>query len=174
MTDDVMELSVDTRELEAALGNLSTKLQTNIMRTALQAAGDVLLDAQVAHAPERTDEETPGSDALPPGVLKADLHTQIQMGSQQAPRVKVGPSTVTGYVARWQNDGFNLTTRGSKSGRRIIRAIPGKHFLEAAFDESAETAVDMFLATLADGLFGTGAELEGVGPESNSHDVEFG
>ena len=172
---DTIELAVDTRELEAALAKLSTKVQTGIMRDALQAAGNVLLDAQVANAPERTDEEMPDSTALAPGMVKADLHTQIQLGgADRLPRVKVGPSQLTGHVVRWQNDGYNLTTHRSKSGRKVIKAIPGKHFLEAAFDESAETAVDMFLAVLADGLLGTGAELEGVGPESNSHDVEFG
>jgi hypothetical protein len=148
------------------------------MRKALQAAGDVMLSAVVAHTPERTDEEDSASNSLPPGVLKADMHTQIQIGRAGKPRVKVGPSVVTGYVAYRQNNGYTLTSHGSKTGRHPIarkngpNPIPGKHFMEAAFDESAETAVDMFLSTLADGLFGIdeGSSM----PESNSHDVEFG
>ncbi len=125
------------------------------MRAALQAAGNVLLEAQVEQAPERTDEETPDGTSLPPGILKADLHTEIQINGQSAPRVKVGPSQIAGHVTRWQNSGWNLTSRGkSKSGRKVIRSIPGKHFIEAAFDESAESAVDAFVSTLRDGLFG--------------------
>ena len=180
MTGDTIDLAVDTRELETALAKLAVKAQRNVMRNALQAAGDVLLGAVVAHTPERTDEESPNSAALPPGVLKADMHTQIQIGRVGRPRVKVGPSIVTGYVAYRQNNGYTLTSHGSKKGRHPIarkngkpNPIPGKHFMEAAFDESAQTAVDMFLATLADGLFGTGAELEGVGAENTSLDVEF-
>jgi hypothetical protein len=171
---DEIELVVDTRELEAALRAVPDKLRGEAMRKALQAGGNVLLDAVFAHTPERTDEETPGSTALPPGVMKADMHTQIQMGSaSQPPRIKVGPSSVTGHVARWQNDGYTLTKghreseKRKNASRRQIKSIPGKHFIEAAFDESAQTAVDMFLAVLGDNLLGTGAEDEGVGPDRN-------
>lgn len=174
MTEDGVELVVDTRELEAALRAMPRKFAGAAMREALQAGGDVLLEAIEAHAPERNDTETPGSDALPPGVLKADLHTEVVISTQYAPRVKVGPSPVTGHVARWQNNGFNLTTRGrSRASRKVIRAIPGLHFLEAGFDEAAETAVDVFCATLAEAVFGGGSALEGVGAESKSPDVEF-
>ena len=175
MNDDVVELSVDTRELDRALGKLAVKVQSDIMRAALQAAGDVLLEAQIAQAPERTDEETPGGDSLPPGALKQDLHTEIQLGTGgRLPRVKVGPSPVTGHVARWQNSGFNLTTHGrSRSRRRVIRAIPGKHFIEAAFDESAEAAVDVFLETLAKRLLDADTVQESAIAGGNSLDVEF-
>ena len=172
--DDGVEFVVDTRELDAALTALPRKLAGAAMRAALQAAGDVMLEAIEAHTPERTDEETPDSTSLGPGILKADMHTEIQVNSKFMPRVKVGPSSIAGHVARWQNNGYNLTThRRSRAGRKVIRAIPGKHFLEAGFDESAETAVDVFCATLADEVFGTGAGSEGAGPEGNSRDVEF-
>ena len=84
---------------------------------------------------------------------------------------KLGKANKTGRVAYWQNNGWTLTGHGNWRSRKAIRAIPGKHFLEAAFDESAETATNVFLATLADGLFGTNEGLDA--PEWNSHDVEF-
>jgi hypothetical protein len=199
---DTIELTVDTRELDAALKALPAKLCGAIMRKALQAAGNVMLEAVVGLTPERTDEETPDGTSLPAGMLKASMTTQLvvpnseglssddgrRFSSSGLPRVKVGPEKVGksnpfGRVAYWQNNGWTLTghatrtnpnarhgKQGWKKGREI-RAIPGKHFMEAAFDQSAETAVDMFLATLADGLFGND---EGTnGPEWNSHDVEF-
>jgi len=91
------------------------------------------------------------------------MHTEIQIGSQFPPRVKVGPSSIAGHVARWQNNGWILTSHGSKARRKQIRQIPGKHFLEAAFDESAQDAVDKFLEVLGAGLFGG----EGTLPEDD-------
>lgn len=191
MTDDTVELNVNTRQLEAALQALPKTLAGQIMHDALQAGGNVLLRAIVALTPERTDEEVPasleswrgysgtGTTSLPPGILKADMHTEIQMGKGSLPpRVKVGPSTIASHVARWQNNGWNLTKGGQrhvdKRGRahgsgKVIRAIPGKHFMEAGFDESADKALEAFVDALASGL-----SFEGVGPDNDSHDVEFG
>jgi hypothetical protein len=177
---DGFELSIDTREVDAALTALPRKLRGAIMVKALQLAGDVMLEAIVANAPERTDEPTPEGDSLEPGILKADLHTEVVVPnsdglvangrgfSSGSPRVKVGPSKIAGHVARWQNNGWNLTSHGKKG--KVIRAIPGKHFLEAGFDESADKAIDVFVESLWNDLFNT----EGVGPEGNSHDVDFG
>lgn len=165
---DGFDLEIDTRQLDRALAELPMKLQKAMLSGALQAAGDVMLAAVQEHTPERTDEPTPGSDALPPGILKADMHTEIQFSrAQGVARIKVGPSAlIGGPVARWINAGWILTT---PSGR-TVRHMPGKHFLEAAFDESAEPAIDVFLERLGQSLgFG-----ENAVPEGDSHDVEFG
>jgi hypothetical protein len=199
---DTLELAVDTRELEAALKKLSAKARSSVLARALAAGGQVMLDAVVDHTPERTDESTPDSTALPPGMLKAamtmevvapnaDGLTSMDSGSgfsHGSPRVKVGPqkvgkANIVGRVAYWQNNGFTLTSHGAFASaknraagvdlRHPIRPIPGKHFMEAAFDASAEKAVDVFLDALADGLFGN-PDAEGLSyPEGNSLDVEF-
>ena len=137
--DDTIELTIDTRELEAALGRLSQRAAGQVMRDALQAAGNVMLEAVVAHTPERTDELTPEQTSLPPGVLKADMHTQVGLSKKTGTGfVKVGPSKdIGGLVAYRQENGWTLTEHGGKvtHGRREpIRDIPGKHFLAAAFD----------------------------------------
>jgi hypothetical protein len=206
MADDTFDLAVDTRELEAALKKLTAKLRSSVMKRALEAAGDVMLEAVVNHTPERTDEPTPEGDSLPPGMLKASMTKEVIAPNENGllsesvsrgtafsagnPRVKVGPEKVGrsnkfGRVAYWQNNGWILTSHGAfnsaknrKKGldlRHKIRPIDGKHFLEAAFDESAEQAVDVFLATLADGLFnGTQQDAAGLSyPEGDSRDVEF-
>jgi hypothetical protein len=182
MEPDTVELEIDTRALDAALKDLPTRVAGNAMKKALQAAGDVLLAAIVAHTPERTDEEVPasagswfgssgsGSTSLPPGILKADMHTEVQMGKgSQPPRVKVGPTSIAAHVARWQNNGWNLTKGGKRRKDRngnfrgsgkVIRAIPGKHFMEAGFDESSEAALETFLAALAQGITTAAAAAE--------------
>jgi len=159
---DEIELKIDTREMERALKALPQKLLKAVMGGALRAAGDVMLEAVVAHTPERTDEENPESTSLGPGILKADMHTEIQFSRKYGnARVKVGPSrAIGGLVAYRVNNGWTLTGHG-KSGQKI-RSISGKHFLEAAFDESAQTAIDTFIDELGNSLgFGEGAMPEG-------------
>lgn len=175
MSDEIT-LTVDTRECERALMALGEKVRGNIMKQALQAGGDVMAEALEAHTPERTGEETPNGTSLPPGIMKADVTTETQTAGQYpTARIKVGFSSISAYVAYWQNEGWNLTKGGQrhidKRGRvhgngKVIRAIPGKHFIEASFDESAETAVDVFTSTLWDLLF-SAPDLEGAGPEGN-------
>ncbi len=147
---DGLTFSVDTRELDRALKQLPLRVAREIMSGALQAGGDVMLQAVVEHTPERTDEETPEQSSLPPGILKADMHTEIQFSRKYGrARIKVGPSKqIGGLVAYRQNNGWILT---SHDGRKV-RAISGKHFLEAAFDESAQAAIDAFIDALADSL----------------------
>jgi hypothetical protein len=170
LSNDTIELTIDTRELDRALQAMPARLAKAIMSGALQAGGDVMLEAVVAHTPERTDEENPESTSLGPGILKADMHTEVQFSRKYGTaRVKVGPSrAIGGLVAYRVNNGWTLSGHG-KSPRKI-RSMPGKHFLEAAFDESAQLAIDTFIDELGNSLgFG-----ENAGPENNSHDVEFG
>jgi hypothetical protein len=201
---DEIELRFDTRELDAALKALPAKLRGALMAKALQAGGDVMLDAMVEETPERTDDETPDGTSLPPGMLKAAMTTELVMPNSDglvregrgfksggSPRIKVGPQRVGaanrfGRTAYWVNNGWMLTghasrsnpnaprgKRGFKAGRKI-REIEGQHFIEKAFDRSAESAVDTFLETLASGLFEGETDLENARPENNSFDVEFG
>jgi HK97 gp10 family phage protein len=146
---DGVTLEIDTRELEAALKALPKKVAKAKLQKALQLGGEVILEAMIANAPERTDEPTPDGDSLPPGVLKADLHTQVS-SHEDGGSIKIGPSTITGHVARWVNNGWALT--GHKPGKKQIKEIPGKHFIERAFDESAEKAVNAFLTALSASL----------------------
>jgi hypothetical protein len=175
LTEDTIELTVDTRELEWALEQLSRRAAGKVMLDALQAGGNVMLEAVVTHTPERTDEETPEGTSLPPGILKADMHTQVGLSKKTGTGfVKVGPSKdIGGLVAYRQENGWTLREHGGARVRgqhKAIRDIPGKHFMATAFDESAEAAVDAFVDALGN-LLGYG---ENSLPEGNSRDVEFG
>jgi HK97 gp10 family phage protein len=149
---DEFSISINTRELEEALKALPEKVAKKYMMKALQTAGNVLLDAMVSLAPERTDEKTPNGDSLPPGILKYDLHTQTIL-QDDGGKVRVGPSGIAGHVARWQNDGWMLT--GHKPGKKRIHEVadqPGKFFMQRAFDESGEAALEAFTNDLADSI----------------------
>jgi hypothetical protein len=145
---DEFSISVDTRAMEQALIDLGEKVAKKALKTALQAAGDTMLEPMVELAPEHTEDVGSNSTSLPPGMLKADLHTDV-MVSGSGGNVRVGPSMDTGHVARWINNGWTLTSHGKKRSRHAIRDIPGKHFLEAAFDESSEEALHVFLDVLS-------------------------
>ena len=170
---DDFSVKVDTSEVERALMAMPAKLAKRAARGGLQAAGEVMLASMVALCPERTDEPTPGSNSLAPGVLKESLTTQVQVGTKSTPRVKVGPPRETAHVAWWIENGFDLISGGRKGkGGRAIRDIEGKdrhidgkHFMSGAFDESAEKAVDVLLEQLRTALDTEDTDLEGVGAD---------
>jgi hypothetical protein len=146
---DELSITIDTRALDEALSKLSEKIQKRVLKNALQAGGDVILEEMRTLAPERTDEPTPDSTGLPPGILKADLHTQVTVNATTCANIKIGPGDIAGHVARWQNNGYNLTTHGKKRGRKVIKAIPGKHFIEAAMDTAGQKALDAMIGSIA-------------------------
>jgi hypothetical protein len=147
MANDI-SLHIETAKLEEQLNNLPEKIRSKYVKAALQTAGDIILQEMVAQAPERTDEPTPDSDSLPPGVLKADLHTQLKGGA-----ILIGPSEIAGPVARWIEKGWTVTGHGkSKRGRKKIKAIPGKHFMSGAVDVAGEAAVNAFVESLSNAL----------------------
>jgi len=170
MSDFAIESTFDTEAIEAALLELPAKVGGEVLRESLQAAGDVILNAMRTLAPERTDEPTPGSDALPPGFLRADLRTEVQIKPGLAPRVKVGPSKYTAHVAHWIEDGWQPTGHGkSRKGRKSVGArIAGKHFMASASDETRDSASTTLLEHLSTAV-GQALNTEGQGPE-----IEYG
>ena len=155
---DDFEITIDTKAMDEALSRLPEKVQGRIAREALQKAGDIMLEAQKFLCPERTDD-MPGSDALEPGVLKESLTTQVIISTKgEVARVKVGAPSETAHVARWVNDGHDIYKGGRKRASKNKKAgkflghVEGKHFLEGAFDESAQKAIDAMLTAIGEGL----------------------
>jgi hypothetical protein len=150
---DEFGFSIDTTEWEAELNKLESKVRKAAIKKALLAGGEVIQVAMIALAPERTDEPTPESDSLPPGILKADIKVEIQAKQNLAPRAKIGPGEISGHVGRWIEQGWDLTTGGRKGkGGTFIRHIEGKHFISGAFDEAADAAVEAMLLSLGESL----------------------
>lgn len=160
MADD-LEISIDTRALDEVLSSLPLKVQKKIVGKALQAAGDVVLVRMKVLCPERVDEPTPDSTSLPPGMMRMDLQTAVNVSESHGAEVRIGPGQIAGHVARWVNNGWNLTRGGRrrvrKDGRavgrgKVIKTIPGQHFIEAALDEAGQAAVDTMVSVVAEEL----------------------
>jgi hypothetical protein len=141
---DEMTITVDTREVDAALAALPNKFAKGIVRDALAAAGLVMLGPMKSLCPEKTDESEDPGNSLAPGVLRESLTTQVQVGNVRPPRVKVGAPIETNQVDWLIENGFDNVK--SKTH------ISGKHYMAAAFDESAEAAVETLIAGLATAL----------------------
>jgi hypothetical protein len=168
---DEVKLTIDTREWEDLLKALPMRVAKRAVRNALQAGGDVLLDAMVAECPERTDEPTPDSDALQPGVLKESLCDQVVIGTRYNPSVKVGPGIGTGHVAYWVENGFDHI-EGGKRGEKashVTKHVDANPFMVRSFDSSIERAVDVMLANLASSL---GQDLADDSPSDSEYGGE--
>lgn len=171
-------LDVDTRALDDALSRLPMVMQKKVLRKALEAAGDVLLESIRGHAPER-QQDTPGG-SIPPGILRADLHTDVEVSEKSGAVVRIGPTTITGHVARWINNGFTLTTHGSKRGRSAVKRkdgkpnpIPGTYFMERGTDEASERALEVLTSTIAEGI-GIALHQVSTGFEGDGKDEDYG
>src|ERR1700722_8845686 len=150
--DDSIDLKIDTTKFDAALKALPDRVSKRYLKSALQASGEVILASMKNLAPERTDAPTPEGNSLPAGILKEDLHTQVVVGDKGGAWVKVGPTEIAGRVCRWQENGWSLTSHGSKAGQKKLKDIPGKHFMVGAMDEAGELAVQAFVDVLAEQL----------------------
>ncbi|MGA2650417.1 MAG: HK97 gp10 family phage protein [Terracidiphilus sp.] len=150
---DGIALKIDTSKFEELLKAMPQRVARRAVRQALQAGGDVLAEAIQANCPVRTDTPTPGSDALPPGILAADISVQVVVGTKDDPTVKVGFSRDTAHVANWIENGFDHVEGGKKrKGGKATKHIDANPFMQRAFDESAEHAVDALTESLATSL----------------------
>jgi hypothetical protein len=151
MPDEELSFSIDTSGFDEALAQIDAKVATGIMRDALQAGGDVVLAEMKTLASEfdKSPIRTPDSNALPVGILEYDLTTDVYVKNGSG-NVRVGPTKISGHVARWINNGWTLT--GHKPGKKEIREIPGKHFIEAALDVTGQAAIDAIATTIAAGI----------------------
>jgi len=138
---DGITVHIDTKAVEEKLSRLPQELQNKYMKESYRAAGDVMLGAVHDNTPVRDGEEdSPDSTSLPPGIMQEDMTLTVTKSG-----VKVGPTEISGARARWINDGWQLTLNGKK-----VKDIPGQHFMERAFDECAQEALDAFVETLTE------------------------
>jgi len=174
---DEVKLTIDTREWEDLLKALPKRVAKRAVRNALQAGGEVIEEAMVAEAPERTDTPTPESDALAPGILKDDISTQVQIGTKYAPRVKIGPTSIAAYVGWWIENGFDHVEGGRKLDPRrytqekvgtVTKHIDANPFMARAFDSSIERATEAMLENLAASL---GQDINDPAGDSGGEDL---
>ena len=150
---DGITFNIDTSKFEELLKAMPQRVARRAVRQALQAGGDVIREAMEAECPKRTDTPTPGSDALPPGILAADLTVQVIVGTRYNPTVKIGPTKDTSHVANWIENGFDHVEGGRKrKGGKATKHIDANPFIQRAFDESAQAAVDALPSSLSTSL----------------------
>ena len=155
---DELEFNVDTKALDAALSQLGIKAQGEILEAALQAGAEVSLKAMKGLCPESTKTPGPKSTSLPPGMLRYDLTSSVKIRSGKVGVAKIGPTAVGKHVARWINNGWALTKGGrringkNKGKGKVLRVIPGTHFMEASFDASKQETLNAMIQTISDKL----------------------
>ncbi len=166
---ETFALAFDTSDLIRRLEELPKKVMKEVVIDALTDAGHVMQtsikQAVVDRSPrgasgEPREYKLPNGNSIMPELLAEDIDIDpyISKGNLSC-NVEVGPTALTGYVARWINNGW-MHVHG---GRRFLHGknrgkgvedeqIPGAHFMEAGADESAKEAADVFCAKLASGI----------------------
>lgn len=134
------EVSIDTSELDGLaelLDRFPLEVQDKMVKQSLGAGAAVLMLGVMEKAPVRTDDAGAKSDALPPGLLKADIHA---VASKTGRTWYIGAGVKTAYVLRWLERGHQLV-RGGKGGKKNIGHVPAHPVLRPAFDEYWRTAL---------------------------------
>jgi hypothetical protein len=149
---DLITMELDTADLDEKLKALGEKMAGKVLKQALTSAGLVFKEAMIQAAPERTDG-VQGGDALPPGALKADIGGDVLMRPEREMGVvRVGPSKLTEYVARWLEQGHEIKTHGKARNRRVVGHAPPHKFMAPAFDAASQIALDAFLETINEAI----------------------
>lgn len=168
---DNISIQIDTADFVKRLEQLPKKVAADILMGALENSGHIMQaaikQAVVERAPRGASGEPrpyhdPNGNSIMPELLAEDIDIDPFVNkSGLTANVAVGPTELTGHVARWLNDGW-MHVHG---GRRFMNAektrrgkgvedeqIPGTHMFEAGFDESAEVALETFTTELAAGI----------------------
>ena len=168
---DNLTIQIDTSDLVKRLEQLPKKVAADVLMGALEDSGHVMQaaikQAVVERAPRGASGEPhpykdPNGNSIMPELLAEDIDVDSFVNKTGLTcNVTVGPTELTGHVARWLNDGW-MHVHG---GRRFMNAektrrgkgveddqIPGTHMFEAGFDESAEVALETFTTELAAGI----------------------
>jgi hypothetical protein len=168
---DNISIQIDTSDLVKRLEQLPKKIAADVLMGALEDSGRVMQaavkQAVVERAPRGASGEArpykdPNGNSIMPELLAEDIDIDPFVNkSGLTANVAVGPTELTGHVARWLNDGWMHVHGGRrfKNAERTRRGpgvedeqIPPTHFMEAGFDESAEAALETFTAALAAGI----------------------
>lgn len=126
-------------ELRVALRELPMQLQQNAMRIALQAAAKVLAQEVQAAAPVWAGYLSAKRQMKSPrGALRASVRAR----RRRARRGEVRSEVYMKFYGRYLERGWNLT--GHKPGKKLIRKIGPRKFVEPAFLRAKDRAVEAF------------------------------
>jgi len=168
---DNIQIEIDTSDLVKRLEQLPKKVAAGVLMGALKDSGRVMQaavkQALIERAPRGASGEPrpykdPNGNSIMPELLAEDIDVDPFVNKTGlTANVAVGPTELTGHVARWLNDGWMHVHGGRrfKNAEKTRRGpgiedefIPPTHFMEAGFDESAEVALETFTNELAAGI----------------------
>jgi HK97 gp10 family phage protein len=150
---------VGLKELDAKLSEMKEQTAKRIVWEALEAGGAVIQEAVQEVAPMRPD--LPSGTALPVGALAADIEIHRGKDDEGNPAVIVGPGKYTSHAARWVEYGHRQVKGGyskvlangkTRGPGTEVSQVPAYPFIRPAYEASRETAVDVTVLTLADGV----------------------
>jgi HK97 gp10 family phage protein len=141
-------------DMQSNLQRIGEEVRERLVLRAVRDAGVVIQDAmrESAHV---LAERNPGSDALQPGQLRADIRVRARLEEGVA-RAIIGPVKYA-HVARWVEFGHRLvkggsshaTGKGGFSGAgQQIGEVPAYPTLRPAFERSAEQALETFRTSM--------------------------
>ena len=145
MADD--EITIDTHELDGLaelLDRFPIEVQDKMVRQAVGAGAAVFMLGVMEKAPVRTEDAGGKSNALAPGMLKADIHA---VAGKTGRIWFIGAGPKTAYVMRWHERGHQLV-RGTKNARKDIGHVAAHPVLRPAFDEYWKMALHATAAEL--------------------------
>lgn len=141
MLDDGVE--IDTSELDGLadlLDRFPQDVQDRMIKQSLGAGAAVLMIGVMEKAPIRTDGIGNDSNALAPGMLKADIHA---VAGKTGRIWFVGAGPRSAYVLRWLERG-HLLTRVWRGHKPSVNHVAARPVLRPAFDQYWETALHAF------------------------------
>lgn len=143
-----VRLKVDWKELYLTLNALTPEKQTEILKPALKAGGDIIGAKATALAPAKTG-------ALRRAIKVSSL--KAKPGNAKV-RIQVGKGAYKGdeYYAAFQEWGWKQgkRPRGGKTARAndTRKEIPGRHYMENAVVQAGEAAISKINEMVLDGI----------------------
>jgi Bacteriophage HK97-gp10, putative tail-component len=159
----VVELTFDTREMEAYFTALANPERCKKMKRKALRKGAAIIKASVEElAPERPD--LPSGTALPVGAVKADIHVRLSTQNQTTEVATISPGKETEFVqslvefGHQQVAGGKLGLDGKGEGHRVgthgmtSTFVPPHPFWRPAIEASAESAASAIEESLLEDL----------------------
>ena len=142
-------LIYDDREVKKLFTDLDKRLKRQVLRRALVAAMAVIKTEVENNCPVQTDAE-PGSDALPPGALKASIRVRISTSSdglKGSARLDFQDQNIIAARVEWGHVQFSHLP-----GHKEIGVVPPHPFIWTSVDVALPKAMEVYQATVEEAL----------------------
>jgi HK97 gp10 family phage protein len=152
MSDDIIIEIPGLAELNSQLEAFGAKVSSTVLKKAVRAAGEIVLEEARMQAPVK--EGTGG--ILPPGGVKVLLKSKVSV-HENGVSATILPTGKAVPVVRWLEEGHRMVRGGKRArgkngwmnkGGEVIGQVDPHPFLAGSLDASASQAVETFVETL--------------------------